>query len=215
MLVAIIITIISQIVWLFPVLKQYKGRYGYYFFVLAASDPVGSIFLKMHLLLPHAFHLFFSVAMLFAVQAAVSERKIKWELLLPSLIASLFLGASLPKVPDRLITVAIQAVIFFYLIRRTVIFAGEYRYVSFFQVILLTYQASLIFKLINLVLLFQKGSVFFFFTTAFEIILGILFCIFTEEDTRFALKLSKYIDADHESFQTIKMQKMFSNIITH
>ncbi|MGE5351808.1 MAG: hypothetical protein ACM3S2_20170 [Ignavibacteriales bacterium] len=193
MLVAQIITTISPLVWLFPVLKQYKGQYGYYFFILAASDPVGTIFLKMHILLPHAFHLIFSVALIFAAQAAVSKREIKWELLLPSLVISLIVGASLPKAPDRLITAAIQIIIFIIILRQTVIFSGKYRYVSFFHILLLTYQASLIYKMINLVLLFQKGSVYFFFTTAFEIILGILFCVFTEKDKRFALNLSKYL----------------------
>ncbi|MGE5682849.1 MAG: hypothetical protein ACM34K_18435 [Bacillota bacterium] len=190
MLIAQIIVILSEIVWLFPVLKQYRGRYGYYFLILATGDPLVSIFLKMHLLLPHAFHILVSIASLFAV-AAASSRKIKWGLFLPLLALSLFAGATLTKVPARLITAGIQIIIFLYLICQMVVFAGKHRYVSFFHILILTYQASLIYKMINLVLVFQKGSLYFFSATAFEIVLGILFCIFTEEDNRFALQLKR------------------------
>lgn len=189
MIIAWVIIYMSIIAWLFPAIKQYRGNYGYYFLILSATDPLSLAAVKLHLFNPHVTFLLSSTALIFAVGA--KDKRIKMRFLLPALFIAFIAGLSLPRLYSELIITAEHVVILFYIIRSSIIFAGSRRYLSFFHLLLIIYESSLILKMLYFTLDPQKGIAYFYFTSAFGVLLGILFSVFTEEDKRFAIKLKK------------------------
>ncbi|HEX2867909.1 MAG TPA: hypothetical protein VHO03_12745 [Ignavibacteriales bacterium] len=89
-----------------------------------------------------------------------------------------------------LMTAAILIVLIYFFIRYMIIYVGKHGYVSVFHLLFLVYNFSLVFKLINLILELQKGILYYQFTSLFDVLLGILFCFFSEEDKLFSVKLA-------------------------
>ncbi|HEX2963625.1 MAG TPA: hypothetical protein VHO43_17645 [Ignavibacteriales bacterium] len=183
-----IIVDLAWFVWLLPPFRQYKGNFFYYFLIMGLSDPVGMFLRYLHISYPYALYAFVSGVLLVSVIAI--NNKIRWAVILPFLAGTLALGLFYRQRDIGLITAANFIILFFYVVRYVTVFASKYRYVSFFHILLLVYNASLIFKMINFVLDYQKGLLYFFFSSAFGIAVAILFCIFREEDKRFSVKLS-------------------------
>ncbi|MGE5350776.1 MAG: hypothetical protein ACM3P0_01750 [Acidobacteriota bacterium] len=179
---------LAQFVWLFPPFRQYKSNFFYYFLIMALSDPLGMLFRYFHISYPYALYPFTSGVLIIPVIAL--NKKIRWSVTLPFLAGMLALGLSYRHRNIGLITAANFLVLFFYVIRYVTVFASKYRYISFFHILLLIYNASLVFKLINFVLDYQKGLIYFYFSSAFGIAVAVLFCIFREKDKRFSIKLA-------------------------
>ncbi|HEX2963624.1 MAG TPA: hypothetical protein VHO43_17640, partial [Ignavibacteriales bacterium] len=137
-------------------------------------------------------NMYFVLVLFAALISIISiNKKIKWKLVIPVFVAVFTLGFSIPNWDIAYIICIILVLILYYSIRHIAIFAAKNRYVSFFHFLFLIYNASLLIKLINAMLDPFMGAIYFYSTTIFEIILGILFCFFREEDKRFALRLSK------------------------
>ncbi|MGE5432771.1 MAG: hypothetical protein ACM3QX_16935 [Syntrophomonadaceae bacterium] len=190
MKVFLIIGYVSRIVWSLPPFRQYKGNFFNYFLIMAMADPVGSFLVWL------GYRNSFSVYTVTAAAALLSiialNKNIRW---IPALSFFLFTLAALifmPLTEVKLIAAAILSALIYYFIRHMIIYAGKYGRVCFFHIIFLIYNLSLVFKLLNVALEFQKGIPYFYATTIFDILLGILFCFFREDDRRFSLKLRKY-----------------------
>lgn len=185
-----IIKYTSSVIWALPPFRQYKGNFFYYFLFVALSDPI-VVLLRSHLRMVPS-NIYFVITFFAALVSIISiNKKIKWQLVIPVLIAVLTLGLSIPNWDIAYIVCIILVLILYYSIRHTIVYSGKNRCVSLFHFLFLIYNASLLFKLVNAMMDPIKGATYYFSTTIFEIMLGILFCIFREEDKRFALKLSK------------------------
>lgn len=179
----------SRIVWSLPPFRQYKGKFFNYFLIMAMSDPVASFLIRLGY--KNSFSVYAVVAAATLLSVIAVNKNIRF---IPSSSFILFTLAAvvfMPLAEVKLLTVAILLVLIYFFIRHIVFFAVRYGYVSIFHILFLIYNASLVFKLVNNVLELQKGSLYFYSTTIFEIVLGILFCIFREDDKRFALSLTE------------------------
>ncbi|MGE5432770.1 MAG: hypothetical protein ACM3QX_16930 [Syntrophomonadaceae bacterium] len=135
-------------------------------------------------------NIYIALALFAALVSIISiDKKISWKLVLPVLAALLTIGISIPNWDISYIFIVILIAILYYSVRHIIIFAAKNRYVSLFHFLFLIYNTSLLLKTINAMADPVKGPVFYYFTTVFDIILGILFCIFREDDKRFALRL--------------------------
>lgn len=184
-LVAVIVYL-SRIVWSFPPFRQYKGKFFNYFFIFAIGDPIGVFLIRLGYKNTHPVNAAIAAAALLSVMAL--NRNLSKTPSISFVLFTLVAGILMPLVEVKLMTAAILMLLVYYFIRYMVIFAGKYGRVSLFHILFLIYNVSLAFKLINIALELKKGQMYFYFTTGFEIILGILFCIFREGDKRFAFK---------------------------
>lgn len=184
----LIIQYVSVIIWSLPPFRQYKGNFFYYFLSFSLCDPLVFVFAPRLRIIPSNIYL---VIILFSALISVisKNRKVNWKAAAPVLMALLAIGFSIPNWDISYIEVALLLFILYYSIRYILFFAAKYRYVSLFHFLFLIYNTSLLFKLISAMADPVMGVVYFYSTTIFEILLGILFCILREEDRRFALRL--------------------------
>lgn len=184
-----IIVYLSHIIWSFPPFRQYKGKFFNYFLIIAMGDPIGTFLIRVGYKNNHPVYALIAAASLLFVLSLIKNIS-----LIPALSFILFTlaaGILMPFAEVNLMTAAILMVLIYYFIRYMIIFIGKHGRVSLFHFLFLLYNASLVFKLVNFTLEIQKGGLYFYSTTIFDIILGILFCIFREENKRFSLHLSK------------------------
>lgn len=185
---------ISSIVWSLPPFRQYKGKFFNYFLILAISDPLGVFLIKLGYRNNYSVYAVAAAATLLSVMAL--NKNISRMPAMYFILFTMAAGVFMPLVEVKLLIAAILIVLIYYFIRYMIIFVGKHGRVNFFHVLFLVYNVSLTFKLINIALELQKGQLYFYFTTGFEIILGILFCIFREGEKQFAFKLSKNLSYD-------------------
>lgn len=185
-----LIQFVSYTIWALPPFRQYKGKFFYYFLFVAISDPFSMLIHSY--LRPVPSNISFVLALFGSLVSIISiNKRIRWTLVISVLVAVLTLGFSLPNWDIAYILCVLLFLILYYSTRHIAVFALKNRYMSFFHFLFLIYNASLLIKLINAMVDPYMGAVYFYSTTIFELILGILFCFFREEDKRFALKLSK------------------------
>lgn len=184
-----LIGFVSPVIWALPPFRQYKGNFFYYFLFVALSDPL-VLALRGHLRMVPS-NIYFVLALFGALVSIIAiDKKIRWKLVLPALVAVLALGFSIPNWDISYIVVVLLVTILYYSIRHIIVFAAKNSYVSLFHFLFLIYNASLLIKLVNAMVDPRMGAMYFYSTTIFELILGILFCFFREEDKRFSVRLS-------------------------
>ncbi|HEX2867910.1 MAG TPA: hypothetical protein VHO03_12750 [Ignavibacteriales bacterium] len=189
-----VIVYLSHIIWSLPPFRQYKGKFFNYFFIFAIGDPIAAFLIRLGCKNTHPLNATIAAAALISVMAL--NKSLSKTSAISFVLVILAAGIIMPYEEVRLMTASIFMVLIYYFIRYMIFFTGKYGRVSLFHILFLIYNISLALKLINVALDLQKGRVFFYFTTAFEIILGILFCIFREDDKRFSFKLSRNLSYD-------------------
>lgn len=184
-----IIMSLSPIVWAFPPFRQYKGKFFNYFFIITIGDPAVAILINLGYRNSYSLYAVMAAALLLSVIAL--NKNISRIPALSFVLFSLSAGIFMPLAELKLMTAAIFIILIYNFIRYMIVVAGKYGRVSLFHILFLIYNLSIVFKLVNVALELQKGHLYFLFTTVFDILLGVLFCIFREDDERFAWKLSK------------------------
>lgn len=193
----LIIQYISMVIWSLPPLRQHKGNFFYYFLFVSLADPLlFVIYPRMRLIPSNLYYVFSLLAALTSIIAV--DNKIRWKVVMPVYIAVTALGLSIPNWDISYIIVVLLVIVIYYSIRYIIIFAAKKRYVSLFHFLFLIYNSSLLLKTISAMVDPVMGATYYYSTTIFDIMLGVLFCIFREEDKLFSVKL-----ADPEAGESI------------
>lgn len=186
MIIAKLITYLSTFVWIFPPLRQFRGRFFYYFLILGLSDPVAMVLYYFNLEWSIPLFVIFSAGLLLSLPQ--QNKYLRLPYLIPALV--LFISAVyFLQVSDLIILLGIiHMIIIYVLFKYTINYVYKNRRIQVFHLLLLSYEISLLLKFINLIFELQAGIVNYNFITGFQILLGIMFCFIREESPRLALK---------------------------
>lgn len=188
MLFTVIIININILVWTLPPFRQYKSKYFYYFYILAISDP-------LTLFMGHNFHwlpakTFIIISILSLLSVIIEKGTVKnYLLIFFSLLIITFLSIKLPINYLWFIMSLIHLAIFIVFAKRTMVFFQENHSILFFHLALLLYEASLIAKFLFIMIDIKTGLLFFYLTTAFEILLAIYFMFDREDKQQLVVKV--------------------------
>ncbi len=186
-----LITYISLVFWLLPPFRQYKGRFFYYFLIMALSDPITLLCYEIIKIPINSIHSIAGLLLIVTVIFNVDRYKNKVILLL-----LLTLGFILGWIylPDLLyLLIIIHIIIFLILLKIAILPIYQKNIVNIFYFALLFYELSIV---LNLTLFTSTGDVkiiLFYMTLAFQIVIAIFFTIFTERNESIILHL-KQID---------------------
>lgn len=189
MIIAKFIVYLSVFVWLFPPIKQFRSSFFYFFLVLALGDPISVPFIYYRLIPPSVFHLAISAAAYFSLPQL--NRHLKRAYIIPVLALIFAFSVLLPKEYLILLIGILHFFIFLAILQYTINFLSITGRIQLFHLLLLTYETSLLLKFIDKIFAVNYGMTEFYFTTGFQIILGILFCFINEENPKLSLKFSK------------------------
>jgi hypothetical protein len=177
----------SIFVWLLPPLKQFRGRFFYYFIIEAIADPIAYTLLKLHC---HNVP-FYSIKELLII--AVLWRP-KWlpkkipYFILPMIALYYAVDKVHYSISYYFIALEHMAILFF-IFRLAANDAIDLKKIKIFYILIIFYELSVVLKYIFVAAMVDLGIVYFYLTTAFEILLGLSFVFVAEDDAELAIAL--------------------------
>jgi len=187
MIIGNLIIYLSVIVWLLPPLKQFRGRFFYYFLILALSDPIGMTMHYFRIAYPITMFVILSAALLLSLPLS-NDRHIKIHYAIPILALSLVLMYYLPFTDLMLVIGIIHLLILLVLFKYLINYVLLNGRLQLFHLLIVTYETSMMLKFTDRAFAFRTGKFEFYFISGFEIILGVMFSLIKEESPRLSLK---------------------------
>jgi len=180
-----IIVYISTFFWLFPPFKQYKGRYFFYFLILALADPFALINYSF-IGIPHYFiHSIAGLLLLYSFDSIVYVKKY----LLANIIFILAFFLFLFLLDNLLyLILALHLLILYRFIRLSLLNTFNKNELNIFLLVLVFYEISVAVKTIVFISRTDLGIIFFYLTLSFQILVAIFFTIFREDSSPLKLK---------------------------
>lgn len=185
---AYIVQGVGLIIWLLPPLKQYKGKYFNFFLILAIEDPI-TIFLI------HSFKIYptqvYSIMYFILFLSLIRLNKIKrfWYLFL-IMISFIFITNFYLNYKEIIFFIIISGLLIVFIFLK--LLAENYNKnnrLNSGYLVLILYNISILLKFYLAFGSTKNFVAFFYFTTAFEILVAIFFTIYKVEESP-AIKLN-------------------------
>jgi hypothetical protein len=173
MTVSFIITIISIILWVLPLYKQYKTSYFVYFLILSLADPVKIFMILVFRLGPDRFT--WEIVLLLLV-SLIQNKKIKWVLTgisIIGLVLSLFY--KFDKNTLLYLTFAIHIIIWGNMILLLLKRMVEFQSLNLFLSLLVLYELITIFRYLAIILNNESGGLSNYIGGICQFLFAILF----------------------------------------
>lgn len=180
-----IIFYISLFTWLLPPLKQFRGRFFYYFILQAVSDPIVMILFAFNL---HSLQFYLVKDILLLVSLWKPKALIKGlPYFIPLLILVYFGTVAIHYTVICIIIAALHVIVIYLVFKMAIAEVMEFNEVKIFYILISIYELSVILKNINAIITIHSGILYFYLTTAFEILLGLSFIFIREDEKKFAI----------------------------
>lgn len=187
MALSFIISCISIIIWLFPPLRQFRGKFFYYFLIQAIADPIAMTLVKLHY-----FNIPFYVSkdiFLMLCLWNLKETIRRAYLIIPVLSLIYYLVYGIDYHITYLILSVLHMGILYFIFKMATDDILELKLVKVFYMVFILYELSLVLKFILVAAAVNLGSIYYFLTAAFDILLGIFFIFVSERNEKFAIPI--------------------------
>lgn len=168
---------IDVAVWLIAPFRQYKTKYFAFFMILAIIDPTYPLILLFKHVNPVRIYFIADYLMIISVLF----RKWQFKTIIISSLALLMVIIAdiyLPLENIYLIKMTFSCILGFIFIKDTMLtFHNTYK-LNLFCVILVLYEITIVIKYLDFLSFLKTGITDFYVSTAFEILIGIFFCIY-------------------------------------
>ena len=172
-------------IWVIPPIRQYRKQLFLFFLILALPDPINLLFLYL-LKINTTFFLFPSACYLLIVSLLKRSTIIKnWILIIVIWILVLTLNLLSKNNSIFLSTVIIfNLITVLILLKNFIVTYVDNRKMNLFLVVIIFYFCTSILKFFNILIGFADATAFFIITSIAQIIFGLFFSIFREDDPR-------------------------------
>ena len=171
----------SIVVWLLPPFRQYKGRFFYFFLILALMDP---LFLLNNLIFKINFPIQISVCLvlclLFSTIKKEDLKKYKSLVLAVTVIIVVLVFFGFNQIQNFTLTVIIQCWIFFIVLKLFITRFAQDGKINWFLLVFIFYELTLIIKFLNVLVGFADAIGFYIITSIAQIIFGLFFSFHRE-----------------------------------
>jgi hypothetical protein len=182
---------LSMLVWIIPPFRQFKEGYFFYFLILAVSDPLIGVLnyaFKVH---AHTIHITAGLLLIYSVQYYKQNRSFKFNHKnFFFALVTLFAVVNGNIVFIKTVLLLIHLMLFYYFLQLLLNNAKEEEEIKIYHIVLLFYEASIILKVLNLIIGTATGIVYFYITTAFGMLVAIFFIIYNLKNSP-AISLKK------------------------
>ncbi|MGD8778827.1 MAG: hypothetical protein PVH88_07675 [Ignavibacteria bacterium] len=181
----------SILLWIFPAIRQFQGRFFYFFLILGIHDPVYTLFNELW---DFSLPLVYTVSLHYLLIPSLSSWKDilnnKYLLILPLIV---FVVLSFFFNDFRVyftILIIIHSIIFF---KVFIFFLKQNVYessINIFYVALLFYELTNILKVSNIMVGIDNAIANFILTSLFQILFGIYFSLFKDDHPKNFIKIN-------------------------
>lgn len=179
---AYLIYYISAFVWLLPPIRQYRGKLFLYFLILAFADLLTRISsVNFH---TNAFQIHCLISFASVLSVSISNTSMRmYVLIFIGFILTLFISITQTRNIIILYMVILHLIILWFFLKETLISFSKNNYLTLGWVMLILYEISIVLKFIIVLEATQASIIFYYLTTAFEILIAIFFTIYKVEDS--------------------------------
>jgi hypothetical protein len=177
--------------WLVPPIRQFRTPLFYFFLVLVLGDTIslgyGSILGKS---IPLAYYVVFSFLLIISLIDKVIVKRNKYLILAIGVI--LVIGLFIVRLETSyyfILFALLHSIIFIMILKLFIMSYVNYSKINFFLLMLLFYQTTVLFKLLNMAIGFADATAFFVITGIAQIIFGLYFSIVRADRSESIIKL--------------------------
>lgn len=174
MIIPKIIFYLNIAAWLLPPFRQKGCKYFLYFLVLALSDPIFTVIDWFYPTDSTTYYVFISTILLIVL----FRKKFLYLMLIFIILMNFFLT----NLEIRVFTFVIHFIILIYFLKEFIVIISEESKIIVFNLVLVLYEASIIFKFAASYLSIA-GYLYFYITTAFEILIAGFFTLYNEKNS--------------------------------
>jgi len=182
-----ILVFVSIIIFLFPPIRQYKQNYFWFFLILAIADPFFFIIARpLGIATPQSYVF---IALLYSL-SVLNYSKIscyKVVFIVALILLGVFSFINWEYSYHYLIIVFI--IILLVVVKNSILFVSNSGSINIFHIVLFFYLLTSLLKFWNLLVQFDTGVVFFIVTTYLQLLVGIFFSIFAENNPKLLIKI--------------------------
>lgn len=182
-----VIFYISVFVWLLPPFKQYRTDYFYFFLILAIADPFKLIFYYAGDYSPVDISFFFLTLLCFSLFIPLIKRYYLAIIIL-ALIFS-YLGNHLSTTVGYFTKVLAYSYLLVVFMMRMSKQLVQFGIINIFYFVIILYTLSIILKFITLIFDLNTGTIYFYLTSAFQILIALFFIFFNVDDKKIQFRL--------------------------
>lgn len=178
-------------VWLFPIIRQRKTKYWFFFLVLGINDIWIGIIRSAVDIRASLLHVFsFALIFLYYSKVRSKRRSFLFVLCSSAILFALVFYFNIKEIDGTVLLLFLIGLFYFFAEDFALHALVHYR-LNISLLILVFYQLLNVLKVLNL-LLYNSGSDFYFYiTSALQIIIGFFFAIFKIGDERFSIRVFK------------------------
>jgi hypothetical protein len=178
---------ISIFFWLLPPFRQYGAKFFYYFLILAISDPVSILYVKVTGLNPDIIQVITGFFLFYTISNGSIRKKNNY--LINVLITLTFLGCAV-FINDLIIVILIiHLFILSKLIRITLVEVYQSLTLNIFLLAIVFYELSVSLNLSVCLSGSEFWLIIYYTTLSFQILLAIFFTVFNEKSNFLIVKL--------------------------
>ncbi len=179
----------SVVIWLVPAFRQFHSKLFVFFLILALMDPISIAYLYiLNKVIPVEFYLFANYVLLISLIDKDAIRRNLFFIVI-SFIIILFLitFANFSINQNFIILVSIQFLMLAIILKRFIVNYAFEKSVNLFYLLLCFYFLTNITKFFNVLTGFADATAFFIITSIAQIIFGLFFSIFREDNPKIIL----------------------------
>ena len=170
---------ISLVCWLLPPFRQFKGRFFYYFLIMALSDPINIFCLEVIKTPLYSIHsaagLLLIISLIFNSDGFRNKTLVIFPLISGFTLGLIYLTNFL------YLLLILHIIIFLLLLKIAILPIYQKNIINLFYFVLLFYELSIV---LNLTLITGSSNIkiiLFFSTLFFQVLIALFFTIFTEK----------------------------------
>jgi hypothetical protein len=186
-----IIYSVGFIIWIFPPIRQFRTPLFYFFLILAIGDTFS---LGYSFLLSKSIPLGYFVAISFLLIISLTDKVVlmRHKYLILAIWVMLVIGLFNVRLETSyyfILVALLHSIIFIMILKLFIMSYVNYSKINFFLLMLLFYQTTILFKVLNMAIGFADAAAFFIITSIAQIIFGLYFSIVRADRSEFITKL--------------------------
>ncbi len=182
-----IIIYISIFIWILPAIRQFKGKYSFYFIILALSDPL-NFFAVMYVgLPPNILHSFATLGLFYSIDFSKDDMRKHWIFHLIILVLFIFLLYSMLNL--ILVICFFHGLIFYKFFKILIKSSYETEKLNIYHLFLVFYELSIVINLFVLISNSTQSLILYYSTLSFDFLVAIFFTLFKEDSATLLIPL--------------------------
>lgn len=180
---------ISNLVWIFPIFRQYKNQYFYFFLFLSVFDILTAVLRQIFHITSNAPYVIGAFLLVMSLQKKDEFKKyFAWEFVIMVVTVLIMLSIN-NRYFEIYIIGFLYVIVLYYVLVHFFTHSIEKQSLNLFYAVLVLFQVLAVLKFINIITFNYVGYFYTAVTTLFQITAGLFFSFFRPDNPKISFRL--------------------------